>query len=123
MSRKNGLIYESLAAKYLQQQGLKLIEKNFHAYQGELDLIMMDKKDLVFVEVKFRKSSKYGTAAEMVNYKKQQHLAHAAQFFLQSRKQYNNYPCRFDVIAISGDQHQQEKQPKIDWIKNAFLIT
>ena len=119
MSRESGLVYESLAADYLQQQGLKLVEKNFHAYQGELDLIMMDKKSLVFIEVKFRKNTKYGTAAEMVNYKKQQRLTHAAQYFLQSKKQYANYPCRFDVVAISGGQHQQSSQSKIDWIKNA----
>ncbi len=115
MSRQSGKEHEQQAADYLRQQGLKLLTQNFHAYRGELDLVMLDRKTLVFVEVRFRKNSAYGSAAETVTYKKQQRLVMAAQHYLQTNRQHCHLPCRFDVIAINST--------KIDWIKNAFLIT
>jgi len=122
MSRESGQYYETLAAAFLTDQGLKLLARNFHAYRGELDLVMQERNVLVFVEVKYRKNARFGCPAESISIKKQQHLSHAAGYFLQSRNQYANMPCRFDVIAITGGQ-TPDSEAKIDWIKNAFLIT
>ena len=122
MSRKSGKHFEEYAARFLQKKGLKLLTQNFHAYRGELDLVMRDGETLVFVEVKFRKNSNFGSAAETVTLKKQQHMVLAAQFYLQSHQQFSQLACRFDVIAINGTSRQDDN-PKIDWIKNAFLIT
>jgi putative endonuclease len=122
MSRKSGQWHEAIAEKYLVQQGLKPVVKNFHAFRGEIDLIMLDQHSLVFVEVRFRKNTFFGSAAESVTRKKQLHLAHAAQRFLQLHPKMFDKACRFDVIAITGSANFADP-PKIDWIKNAFLIT
>ena len=122
MSRKSGQWHEAMAEKYLVQQGLKPVSKNFHAYRGEIDLIMQDQYSLVFIEVRFRKNIFFGSAAETVTSKKQRHLAQAAQRFLQLHPKMANKACRFDVIAITGSANPSNP-PKIDWIKNAFLIT
>ena len=122
MSRQTGNFHEQQAAKYLQKQGLRLVTRNFSAYRGELDLVMLDKNTLVFIEVRYRKASNYGSAAESVTVLKQQHMLHAAQRYLQLNSQYAQLACRFDVIAINGTNNP-DSHPKIDWIKNAFLIT
>ena len=122
MSRQSGKHFEKLAADFLKNKGLKLLQQNFHAYRGEIDLVMRDADILVFIEVKFRKNAAFGSAAETVTFKKQQHLILAAQHYLQLHRQHANLACRFDVIAISGT-HTGKSDPKIDWIKNAFLIT
>ena len=119
MSRKQGQHYEKIAADYLVKQGLKLLTTNYQVYRGELDLVLLDNQVLVFAEVKYRKHSTFGSAAEMVNFKKQKHLAIAASVFLKANPFHTNRACRFDVVAMSGDPDKL----KIDWIKNAFLIT
>ena len=122
MSRESGQHFETLATRYLQQQGLKLLTRNFHSYRGEIDLVMRDRNTLVFIEVRFRKNNHFGSAADSVTWKKQQHLIQAAQHYLQSHRMLNSLCCRFDVVAITGNA-SSENSPKIDWIKNAFLIT
>ena len=122
MSRASGQYFETMATRYLQQQGLKLLSRNFHSHRGEIDLVMRDRKTLVFIEVKFRKNNHFGSAADSVTWKKQQHLIQAAQRYLQSNQMLNNLSCRFDVVAITGNA-ASGNSPKIDWIKNAFLIT
>lgn len=107
---------EDFACKYLQNQGLTLIERNFSSRRGELDLVMLETKQLVFIEVRYRKSNVYGSALESVNQKKINKLLTAAQFFLLKHTEYNQYAARFDVIGLSGSLDN----PQIDWIKNAF---
>lgn len=104
---------EKIACEYLQQQGLVLIDKNYHCRLGEIDLIMEHDDTLVFVEVRYRKNNLYGDAKESVTYKKQQKLQKAALHFLQQHKNRN---ARFDVIAITGENKQQS----FEWIQNAF---
>ncbi len=122
MSRKSGQWHEAVAEKHLVKHGLKPVAKNFYAYRGEIDLIMQDRQSLVFVEVRFRKNNFFGSAAESITATKQQHLIHAAQRFLQLNPKMEHKPCRFDVVAITGCTDSADT-PKIDWIKNAFLIT
>ena len=65
-----GKLAEKKACDYLQQQGLKLIEKNYYCRSGEIDLIMLDKQELVFIEVRYRKSRTFGSAAESIDARK-----------------------------------------------------
>lgn len=101
---------EDDALFYLQQQGLQLIERNFRCKGGEIDLLMQDKKTLVFVEVRKRARDNYGGAAASVTMSKQQRLIVAAQFYLQRYTM--PPPCRFDVVAIDDGN--------ISWLKNAI---
>ncbi|WP_292937228.1 YraN family protein [Noviherbaspirillum sp.] len=101
---------EDRALQFLQQRGLTLQERNFRCKGGEIDLIMHDRDALVFVEVRKRTDARFGGAAASVTARKQARLIIAAQVFLQGYKM--PPACRFDVIAIDGEQ--------IDWLKNAI---
>jgi putative endonuclease len=115
LPRDQGNQAEEYAMKHLLAQGMKVVERNFHSHRGEIDLVMLDADSLVFVEVRSRNNGKFGSAAESVTGKKQCRVIQAANYFLQARTQWANYPCRFDVVAITGGPNG-----KIDWIKNAF---
>ncbi|MCK4609159.1 MAG: YraN family protein, partial [Gammaproteobacteria bacterium] len=103
---------------YLAAQGLRLITANYLCKTGEIDLIMRDQADLVFVEVRFRKGEDYGDALESVTRSKQLRVIRAAQYYLQENPQYADDPCRFDVVAIAPDDTKE----KIVWIKDAFWV-
>ena len=107
---------ETQACRYLQKQGLTLIERNFNCKLGEIDLIMQDGEYVVFIEVRYRSDRGYGSAADSVTRQKQNKLIRTALYYLQNRA-LNNRASRFDIIAI----HPGKKNPDIDWIKNAFL--
>jgi putative endonuclease len=102
---------EALARRFMTDAGLKLVAKNFRCKQGELDLIMMDGQTLVVVEVRFRKSDRFGGAASSVTKSKQARIIAATQVYLSSQK--TDRPIRFDVVALAGNGN-------IHWIKNAF---
>lgn len=112
LKQQQGDSAEQDALEFLQQTGLKLISKNYNCKLGEIDLIMQDGEILVFVEVRYRNSDKFGGAAASVNHQKQQKIIRSAEHYLQ--KNYRQPPtCRIDVVAI-------DKNRKIDWIKNAI---
>ncbi len=102
--------------RHLQRHGLKLLARNFRARGGEIDLIMQQARTLVFVEVRYRQSLKFGTPVETVTAAKQRRLIAAAAHYLQTRGV--DQPCRFDVVGISGAD-----QERIDWIRDAFQLT
>jgi len=117
-TRSIGQETETLACQYLQKQGLKLLERNFHGPCGELDIIMTDKTSLVFIEVRYRKNDNFGSGAETIQPGKQKKLHKTALFYLQTKPGYADKPARFDVISISGSN----KEHNINWIKNAFQV-
>jgi putative endonuclease len=102
---------EQQAQQFLINNGLKLISRNFRCQQGELDLIMTDLQTLVIVEVRFRQTDRYGSAAESVTLKKQSRIIAATQMYLAAHP--TQSPIRFDVVALSGNG-------TLEWIKNAF---
>lgn len=102
---------EDAALAYLQAQGLALAERNFRTKAGEIDLIMQDGETLVFVEVRKRAGKGFGGAAASITPAKRQRLFNTAQFYLQQRQQ-SLPPCRFDVVAIDGEQ--------FSWLKNVI---
>jgi len=107
---------ERLAANYLQEQGLKPLRHNVLYRQGEIDLIMQDGEQLVFVEVRYRQDDAYGGPLASVTISKQRKLIKAAQRYLQ--QVYGDRPpsCRFDVVGIC----ERQGLPHIEWIRNAF---
>lgn len=105
---------EQLACSYLQQQGLRLLEKNYRCRQGEIDLVMQHNGNLIFVEVRQRSDERFGGALASVTTKKQEKLRLAALHYLQHKAPRAN--ARFDVVAVQGNT----TQPHIEWIRDAF---
>ncbi len=114
--RAVGRAYEDRAARFLSACGYELVERNFTSRYGEIDLICRDGDTLVFVEVKMRRPSSYGTAEEAVSRTKQRRLITAAEEYLQ-KSGASEVAARFDVVAIdepAGDDRS------IRLIKNAI---
>lgn len=103
--RSQGSIYEQKARVYLETQGLKFIAANQTFKCGELDLVMADGGTIVFVEVRQRKSSRFGSAVESIDYCKQQKWLNAANMWLFTKRNQSldTAKCRFDVVAFEGD--------------------
>ncbi|HIG40195.1 MAG: YraN family protein [bacterium] len=112
-TRQTGFAAEQTALEFLQSAGLTLVERNFSCRLGEIDLVMSDSNTLVFVEVRLRNDSRYGTGAETVTWQKRKKLIKTAQFYLLKHPLPNNLNCRFDVISMDD---------RIDWIENAFTL-
>lgn len=113
-AQSKGQRAEDRALAFLQAQGLRLLERNYRCRYGEIDLVMEDGASLVFVEVRYRSSMRYGGALESVDRRKQAKLLTTARYFLQERGQGRS--ARFDVAALSpaaGDW-------AVQWVKDAF---
>ena len=121
-SNRIGEIAEKSACKWLQQQGLTLIQKNYRCRTGEIDLIMHDNEHLIFVEVRFRSRNHFGSAAASVDHRKQRKLIHAASHFLTQQSPFNHLPCRFDVIAAQAPDNNAKipTEHQWSWLKSAF---
>ena len=111
-NRQVGSNYEQLAAEYLKEKGMTILEMNFHNRSGEIDIIAKDGEYICFVEVKYRTTNQYGSPLEAVNYRKQQQIRKVALYYLMRNGLNEWTPCRFDVIAFEGDE--------ITYIENAF---
>jgi putative endonuclease len=112
-----GKIGESLAVKKLISSGYSILEKNFRAKPGEVDIIAKDKDSIVFVEVKSRKTKRYGNAKYSITSTKQRKISMAALAYLKQKKMMNK-KARFDVVIIHPDKTNHE----IELIKNAFEL-
>lgn len=108
---------EILAAKFLENHGYKIIEKNFRIRSAEIDIIAEKGGVVVFVEVKTRSNIRKGTPAEAVNIRKQKKIIEAASVFLQDEN-YCDCACRFDVIEIIS----AGKFFEVNHIENAFEV-
>lgn len=102
-NRRVGGAHETLATLELERLGYKILENNFRCRIGEIDIIALHKGYLVFIEVKYRKNTKAGYAAEAVTWKKQQIISRVADYYI--RTHCRKIPsCRFDVAALDGDK-------------------
>lgn len=115
-SHSIGAQSELLAKDFLSQQGLTFVAQNYRCPQGEIDLIFKDAKQWVFVEVKNRKNSLFGSPAEWVTKSKQRKLILAAQHYIACHKISSRDAMRFDVVGIT-----QLNAQRIEWFKNAFM--
>lgn len=115
--RRKGGFGEEMALDMLLKTGMQLLEKNFRCRLGEVDLILRDKDTLVFVEVKLRKDTAHGLAAQAVNFSKQKKIIRVAQYYLQGSGLKNPF-VRFDVVGV-------EKKSSGEWscihYRHAFL--
>jgi putative endonuclease len=105
---------ENRALEYLESKGLSLIERNYHCKRGEIDLIMNDSGTLVFVEVRFRKNDRFGSALESIHAAKQKKIIISASHYLAHHPE--DQPIRFDAVALSPSATKLE----IQWVKSAF---
>ncbi len=96
---KQGEDAETACYHYLKSHGLKLVERNFNCRLGEIDLIMTEKKMLIFIEVRYRKNSDFGDGLASITSTKQNKLRKTAELYLQQNSQYTN--ARFDVVSMS----------------------
>ena len=114
--RARGDAVEAAALRFLEANGLRLLARNASARGGELDLVMADGATVVFVEVRYRGSAAFGGGAASVDAGKRRRLVRAAQVWLLRHPRHADAPCRFDVIAASGDP----AAPAFDWLRDAF---
>lgn len=112
-TRAIGAAKERLAEAFLIARGLRLVARNQHSRFGEIDLVMREETVLVFVEVRYRRSTRFGTPAATVDARKQQRLILAARHYLHTHP--TQLACRFDVVAIGA-------QDDIQWIRQAFTL-
>lgn len=105
---------ERAAESYLTRRGLRTLERNYRVRAGEIDLVMTDRDELVFVEVRFRSRAEFGDGAESVDYRKQQRLISAARHYLQHHDE--ERPCRFDVVSVGRTHYRL----RFEWMRNAF---
>jgi len=116
MNRKaKGDRAETLACHYLTSRGLSLLTRNFHCRRGEIDLVMCDGDSLVFVEVRYRRHTGFGRAAETVSRSKQNRIIHCARYYMTAHRRWNK-AARFDVVAIEG----RLDNFTLEWITDAF---
>jgi putative endonuclease len=106
---------EDHAARVLEEGGHRIVERNVAFPGGEIDLVALDGETWVFVEVKARRTKRYGSPLEGVTRVKQTRIAAAAGRFLAERG-IADVPVRFDVVGIdlTGDS------PQIEWVRGAF---
>jgi len=120
MGRNNivGAWGESLAAQYLKKKRYKLLATGYRCRFGEIDLIVSSREYIVFVEVKLRKSDKFASAMEFVNYHKQNRIRTTAEIYL------SQYPTdlqpRFDVVEIYAPEGVDTRNPEIHHLEDAF---
>lgn len=110
-NRREGLLGEDTASKYLEERGYKILERNYVAKHGEIDIIAFKERTVIFVEVKSRQNVKYGLPVEAVDRKKQCAIISASLEFIRKKKYYD-YNIRYDVIAVLRDS--------VEHIDNAF---
>lgn len=116
----SGRQYEDRAGRLLRSAGLEVVARNFRCKLGEIDLICRDGGTLVFVEVRYRSSTRFACAAASVTAAKQRRLWATAQLYLQQRGLTEQQRCRFDILAF--DETRSTGEDGIQWLKNAFSI-
>lgn len=111
-NRRQGNEFESLAADYLKRNGMSILQQNYYCKMGEVDIVARDENYLVFVEVKYRRNKKTGSALEAVNFNKMRKISRCADVYMMQHKMAGDTSVRFDVVAI--------EEGHLSHLKNAF---
>ncbi len=114
-AQKFGKQSEALATAYLKLSGYRILERNYRNRIGEIDIIAKEGSVLVFIEVKARKTARYGSPKNAVTPAKQHKISNTALAYLKETGQLNR-KARFDVVAIDA----RFNPPEIEVVKNAF---
>jgi putative endonuclease len=109
---------EDLACSFLENNGISIIKRNYNTKYGEIDLIGIENKTIIFIEVKLRNNLNYGLPFEAVNFSKVRKIKHAAMCFLSDFENSEN-DCRFDIVSLTYDKSL--KNYCIDWLKNQYF--
>ena len=118
-SKVSGAWGEALAARYLRKKRYKLVACGYHCRFGEIDLIVKNRKYLVFVEVKLRKTAEFAAAREYVDRNKQDRLRATASMYLSQNP--TKLQPRFDIIEIYAPVGTLTKNPEITHLEDAFV--
>lgn len=108
---------EDIAVSFLKARGYQIVARNYRKKYGEIDIIAEDDGEIVFIEVKTRKSNLFGSPLEAVDLRKQQKMSRVALAYLNSRGM-SDRAARFDVVAVRLDA----KQPEVEVVKDAFEL-
>ena len=108
---------EEIAAKFLQKKGYRILERNYRCRLGEIDLVAKKSGDLLFVEVKTRRSSESVSPPELVDFRKQRQISRAAQHYLAVKK-CQDRGADFAVLIIDWSK----ESPSCELIENAFFL-
>lgn len=108
---------EDKATDFLEEKGYKILCRNFKTKIGEIDIIALDNETLCFIEVKARRSLRFGLPQEAVSTRKQRQISKAALAFLKEKK-FLDKKARFDVLSI----FYSSSEPNIELTKNAFEL-
>lgn len=119
MRQATGLAGEDLAARHLESLGYRVIARRYRVRVGEIDLVASRPGLLVFIEVKTRRQTRFGTPAESVRRQKQVRITRAAEQFLltAATASHEGFSCRFDVIAIT---FHADSRVHIEHLEDAF---
>jgi len=115
-ARSLGARFEEIAEAWCRRQGWRVIARNVTCRRGEIDLIALDGETLVFIEVRQRRSARFGSAIESVTATKQQRISTAIRYWLAGPvgRQHSHRAMRCDLLAFSGEDETPE------WLANAF---
>lgn len=118
--RAQGAVIEGAARGHLVAAGLREVAANANYRFGELDLVMLEgdgaTATLVFIEVRYRRDSRFGGGAASVDANKRRKIVRAAQAFLANHPRYGQMACRFDVVEADGEP----ASPRFRWLRDAF---
>ena len=118
ISKLSGAWGEALAAEFLRKKHYKILAVGYHSRFGEIDLIAQSRKNLIFVEVKLRKSDNFAAAREYVDRRKQDRIRVTASVYLSQNP--TNLIPRFDVIEIYAPDGAMTEKPVINHLEDAF---
>jgi len=113
-NKEKGALGENMAVNYLKSKGYKIIDRNYRTSIGEIDIIAIKDNILAFIEVKSRTNLNYGYPYEAVNWKKQEKIIKSSYIYMKHKNLYE-YQIRYDIIEV-----YLQKEPKINYIENAF---
>lgn len=116
--KDTGKIGEDIAARFLARKSYRILERNWKMKGGEIDIVADDRGTMVFVEVKARSSTEYGTGEEAITEHKKDKIINAAKACLKHKGE--DHPCRFDVISILFEKNGKIKE--INHIEDAFTL-
>lgn len=116
--RETGRHWEDTAAQHIEASGLQILARRYYCRLGEIDLIAADGDTIVFVEVRYRSSGKFGGAAASVTRSKQQRILCAARHFIMHNHALAERRMRIDVIAVEGAGNAATA--RLQWIRDAF---
>jgi putative endonuclease len=122
-NKKLGAKGEEIAVSYLKRRGYRILERNYRIKLGEIDIIAEQGADLVFIEVKTRSDTLFGSPFDSVTVTKQRQLSKVALEYM-SKQSCHNRPARFDVVGVhlKAANEVQLQEAKIELMQNAFNL-